>query len=76
MNPMKIMALKGEFEQFQNRHPKLFQFFGAVSNRMMEEGTIMELEITTADGQKLATNIRLSREDVEMFRKFKDIAAE
>ena len=53
MNPAKIFQLKASWDRFAAAHPKFPLFLRAVSDgNVMQEGTIAEITITTADGRK------------------------
>ncbi len=68
INPMKLMQLKGIWDKFSARHPKLQPFFQAVGREAMEEGTIFELTVTLPDGRSLKTNMKMTAEDVQAVR--------
>jgi hypothetical protein len=68
INPAKIMQLRNAWSQFTGRHPKLPMFFQAVSSRALEEGTVIEVTVTRPDGEQMASNVRLTAEDIALFR--------
>ena len=39
---------------------------------VIKEGTIIEVNITTADGRSFSTNVRLTPEDMQLFSDVKD----
>lgn len=67
INPMKLLQLRPLVTQFQNAHPKFFQFIAAVGQSGMKEGTIVEISITDPEGKNLCSNLKLSKEDLELF---------
>ena len=68
MNPTKIFQLKASWDRFAAAHPKFPLFLRAVSdNNAIQEGTIAEITITTADGRKYATNVKLTANDMQLF---------
>ena len=67
INPMKLLQMKPLITKFQNAHPKFMQFFAAVAQSGMKEGTIVEISITDPEGKNLCTNIRLTKDDLELF---------
>ncbi|MCD7956501.1 MAG: hypothetical protein LUG93_12300 [Lachnospiraceae bacterium] len=71
INPMKLMQLRGMEDQIKNSHPKLEPFFAAAS-AAVDEGTVVEVKMTTSTGETLRTNIRVNANDMEMIRKLKD----
>ncbi|MCD8105938.1 MAG: hypothetical protein LUF35_13320 [Lachnospiraceae bacterium] len=71
INPMKLMQLRGMEDQVKNSHPKLDLFFAAAS-AAVDEGTIVEVKMTTSTGETLRTNIRVNADDMEMIKKLKE----
>lgn len=69
MNPLKLLELQNSWNQFKNRHPKFPNFLRAVSKNAISEGTILEIKVTDPDGRTYASNLRLTKEDMELFRK-------
>ena len=68
MNPAKLFQLKASWDRFAAAHPKFPLFLRAVSdNNVIQEGTIAEITITTADGHKYATNVKLTANDMQLF---------
>ena len=68
MNPAKIFQLKASWDGFAAAHPKFPLFLRAVSDgNVMQEGTIAEITITTADGRKYETNLKLTANDLQLF---------
>ncbi len=65
-NPMSIMRLKPLFEQFRDRHPKFLQFFAFAGQHVREE-SLIEISVTSPDGKKMVTNMRVKHEDLELF---------
>lgn len=68
INPMMLMQLQQRIQTFQQDHPKFVPFMRAVGENAMEEGTIIAMEVTTKDGRKLESNIKLTANDVETLR--------
>ena len=48
MNPMNLLKIKGMVEQFKGRHPRVCLFL-ADAGKTMQEGTVMELTVTTPE---------------------------
>lgn len=71
MNPMKMMQIKGAWDKFCRNHPKFPLFIDAAKRTRLEEGTIIEITITTAQEKKISTNVKLTKEDVELIRELK-----
>ncbi len=73
INPMALLGLKGDFDKFKDNHPKFLQFAKAFTRAGIQEGTIMECKVITADGQELQTNIQITADDLELFEKLKNL---
>lgn len=68
INPMKLLQIKAALDRFTARHPKLLPFAKAVQEQALAEGTVVEINVTTAEGKRFSTNLRLSAEDMELVR--------
>ena len=67
-NPAKLMKLKNSWDTFTQNHPKFPSFINAVQKNGLEEGAIIEINVTTVDGKQLNSNIKLTQPDIEMIR--------
>ncbi len=72
MNPMSLMRLKPLFEQFRERHPKFLMFFSAAGQCVTEE-SLIEISVTSPEGKKMITNMRVKQEDLALFDELKDL---
>lgn len=72
MNPMALMKIKGMFEKFQKNHPKVPMFFKAASQNIGVD-SIIEINVTTAEGKTLCTNMKVTKEDLELVEQLKQI---
>ena len=72
MNPMALMKIKGLMDKFQSNHPKVPMFFKAAA-QSINEGTIIEINVTTAEGKTLCTNMKVTKEDLELVEQLKDM---
>lgn len=73
MNFSALMQLKGEWDSFKMRHPKFILFAKAVCGQALFEGTVVDIKVTTPEGKVINSNIKLKKEDLELFNQFKDI---
>ncbi len=71
-NPMILMKMKGMFERFQTNHPKIPMFFQAAS-KTIDEGTIIEINVTTSEGKTLCTNMKVNSDDIELVKEIKEL---
>ena len=67
MNPLGMMKLKPLFETFCQDHPKFLMFLGAVGGAV-DKDSIIEMTLTTSQGQTMKTNIRINDNDIELFQ--------
>ena len=68
MKPTDIFKMKGYWDKFCQNHPRFPMFLQAARNGMIEEGSIIDLKITSPDGRTINTNVKLTASDLEMFR--------
>ena len=73
MNPLKMMRIMDMKKRFDASHPKFGAFLNAVGRDAMVEGTIVEINVTTPDGVKKVTNLKLNRNDIEMLKEIKNM---
>lgn len=75
MNPAKFFALKGMWDKFASNHPKFPRFLEAAMRSPIREGTVLEVKIVHPDGESIASNIRVTPEDMELYRQMKEMAS-
>lgn len=68
INPGMLLKLKQAQKTFEQNHPKFPMFLRAVGKDAMTEGTVIEINVTTADGRNLATNLKLQQSDIEFLQ--------
>ena len=73
-NPAAILQLMNLWNRFQNNHPKFPKFLMAVYQNGLEEGSIIEINVTTAEGQSLSSNLKLNAEDMELLNQLKNLS--
>ena len=72
MNPMAMMKIAGMIEKFKSNHPKVFPFLKEAGNRITE-GSVIEIKITDANGDSITSNIRVTKDDLDMVAAMKEI---
>lgn len=72
INPMQILKIKGMWDQFTQRHPKFPAFLKAMSQGAISEGSVLEITVTTADGRKLSSNLKITAEDMALVEELKN----
>lgn len=73
MNPGDYMKIMGMWQQFTSRHPKFPQFLQAMMQNKIQEGTILEMTVTTPSGEKICSNLRITAEDMALFQEIKNM---
>lgn len=73
-NPAALLQLMNLWTRFQNNHPKFPKFIRAVSQNAIREGSIIEIKITTADGECFDSNLKVNADDMELIEQLKNLA--
>lgn len=76
LNPMTLMQLKSSWHRFIDSHPKFPKFWKAVYKNNLEEGTIIEFKVTSPGGKELASNIKLTKDDLDLAAQLKDLLSQ
>jgi hypothetical protein len=74
MNPAKLFKIKGAWDKFSQNHPKFVQFLGAMNNDGIKEGTIIEINVITAEGKNISSNLKITQSDIELFKELSEIS--
>ena len=69
--PGSIDADDWTVEPFQKNHPKFPKFLKAVAQNGMKEGSIIEIKVTTAEGESFDSNLKISADDMDMIEQLK-----
>ena len=67
MNPMALLKIKEMADGFNVRHPKLALFFRDAGSKV-DTGAVLELSVTTPNGEKIRTNFKVTDEDKELLQ--------
>lgn len=70
---MTLLKAQNIWNRFQQNHPKFPLFLKAVSQDAIREGTVIEISITTAEGQNYASNLKIKPEDIELIGELKSL---
>lgn len=76
MNPASIFQIKALWDRFTAGHPKLPRFLQAAASSSVDEGTIIEVKITKSNGDTIASNLKITAEDLALFQELKNIAGQ
>jgi len=73
INPMAIFKMKDAWGKFSQNHPKFVPFLAAVNRRGITEDTVIEIIVTDPAGESIATNVKITQEDLELFNEMKNL---
>lgn len=73
INPLQILKLKDTLNAFRNRHPGFSRFIGALRRKGVPEGSVLEVKITSPDGETMETNFRVTPEDIALIRMLSEL---
>ena len=72
-NPAAIFQMMNLWNKFKQNHPKFPKFMTAVYQNGIKEGSIIEINVTTADGQSLNSNLKRTASDMELIEQLKEL---
>lgn len=73
-NPAALFQLMNLWNRFQNSHPKFPKFLKAVTQNGIKEGSIVEIRVTTAEGERFDSNLKITADDMEMIEQIKNMS--
>lgn len=73
MNPASIMKLMSAKNRFTENHPKFAAFVRAVFSKGIEEGTIIEIQVTRPGESPMTANIKVRQSDLELMRELREL---
>lgn len=73
-NPAALFQLMNLWNRFQNSHPKFPKFLKAVTQNGIKEGSIVEIRVTTAEGESFDSNLKITADDMEMIEQIKNMS--
>ena len=74
INPAKFFRMKALWDRFAVNHPKFPRFLPAAAQSSIGEGTVIEVKITKPNGDTIASNLKLSAEDMELFQELRNFS--
>jgi len=67
-NPLNLAKLKPMWGKFKENHPKFPAFLRVANKKGLKEGSVISITIDTPDGEKIASNIKLNAQDMDMIQ--------
>lgn len=74
VNPASVMKLMGAKNKFEKAHPKFAAFFRTVLAQGVNEGDVIEITVTKADGTPITANMRVQQSDLELLNELKNLS--
>ncbi|MBR6477428.1 MAG: hypothetical protein IKS85_03170 [Lachnospiraceae bacterium] len=63
-----MMRFVGAWNTFKSNHPKFPAFCKAVYQKGLKEDTIIEIIVTTPEGEKIETSLKVKASDLELIQ--------
>lgn len=76
INPASLFQMKALWDRFAANHPKFPKFLQAATASSLDEGSIIEIKITRANGDTIASNLKVTADDLELFQEIRNIAGQ
>ncbi len=73
IDPMKLFRMKKVIDDFKSRHIRFYKFIEDMRNRGIEEGTVIEIQVKTPDGQEYVSNFKVLPEDKELLTNIQNL---
>lgn len=73
MNPAMMMKIVGAKNKFSQNHPKFMTFLSAMFSKGIEEGTVIEITVTKPGQGAVTSNLRVTKDDLELLETLKEI---
>lgn len=74
INPTKLFQMKALWDRFSVNHPKFPKFLAALAQSPVGEGAVIEVKVTYPNGDEIASNLRLTEDDMELFRSLREFS--
>lgn len=74
VNPAAIMKLMGAKNKFEQAHPKFAAFFKTVFAQGINEGDVIEITVTKANGTPITANMKVQQSDLELIEELKSFS--
>ncbi len=71
MNPLALVKIKPLLKTFKENHPK-FLMFVRKALKETDEGSIVEVRITTSKGKEYFTKIKTTANDMELIKEMRN----
>ena len=75
VNPIQIMKIKKQLNNFRKRHPGFTSFIRAVRRKGLPEGSVVDLKVTSPDGETVTTNFRVTQEDLDFISMISELGS-
>ncbi len=73
LNPAALMKIISAKNVFDKNHPKLKNYFSAVKDKGIKEGTVIQIKITNPEDEPMLANIKVQQSDLELLTELAEI---
>ena len=73
MNPQAMLTMMSLFGGFKARHPKFVSFGNDIMKSGVPEDSIIEISVTKPGCEKITTNLKITKEDLELIETLKNM---
>lgn len=73
-NPATLLQMMNLWSRFQKNHPKFPKFLTAVVHNGIREGSIIEIRVTTAEGENFDSNLKITADDMDMIEQIRNMS--
>ncbi len=73
MNPMEMLKIAERMKVFNAQHPRVQPFINDIVANGIQEGSVIEMKVTSPEGREFITNIKVTAEDLETVAMLRNI---
>jgi hypothetical protein len=74
INPMTLLRIRKMWGDFTAAHPRILPYFRELnSSGYIEEGSVIDITVTDAEGRSLRCNMKVTANDIDLIRAVADI---
>ena len=72
-NPAALLQMMNLWSRFERNHPQFPMFLKAGAQQGIQEGSIIEIRVTPAEGESFDSNLKVNAEDMELVTQMKNL---
>lgn len=75
-NVSQLLELRSMKSRFEKNHPKFLPFLRAAKREALREGSVIEISVTSPEGETISSNIKVQASDLELLEKAAKLSEE